>query len=219
MKFATHVAWVAVFLESAWRSHKCFAISSGYHSIFSFSTGSTYLGAYLLCILAIYLDLKNYAFSKSPMVRNFLSFLHAIDGISALMLALAYYYKSPILLFSGVLFMTKCFMLHLLSRMVTGEAASGKAEITLQTTKTFLHHTGSFLFLCDNQTALMTGCWRFISMNGHAAMTLRGVIPEKSYLKLMWIITHSRNAILAIVIITCFISADIRRGFGNYMTA
>ena len=34
----------------------------------------------------------------------------------------------------------------------------------------------------------------------------------------MWIITHSRNAILAVVIITCFISADIRRGFGKFTT-
>ena len=217
MKCATHVAWVAVLLESVWRIRKCYAISSGYQSIVFSSVGSAYLGAYLLCVLAIYLDLKSCRFSKLPAVRSLLSFFHAMDGISAAMLALAYYYKSPILLYSGILFMTKCFMLHLLSRMVTGEAASSKAEITLQTTKTFLHHTGSFLFLCDNNTALVTGFWRFISMNGHAAMTLREVIPEEPYMKLMWIITHSRNAILAIVIFTCFISADIRRGFGNIM--
>ena len=171
-KCATRVAWVAVLVESVWRIHKCYAISSGYQSILFSSVGSAYLGAYLLCVLAIYLDLKSYRFSKLPAVRNLLSSLHAIDGISAAMLALAYYYKSPILLYSGILFLTKCFMLHLPSRMVTGEAASSKAEITIQTTKTFLHHTGSFLFLCDNNTALMTGLWRFIYMNGYAAIKL-----------------------------------------------
>ena len=205
-------------IESAWRIHKCYAISSGYQSIFFPSVGSAYLGAYFLCVLAIYLDLKSYRFSKLPAVRNLLSFFHAMDGISAATLALAYYYKSSILLYLGIIFVTKGFMLHLLSRMVTGEAASSKAEITLQTTKTFLHHTGSFLFLCDDNTALMTGLWRFISMNGHAAMTLREVLSEEPYKKLMWRITHSRNATLVVVIITCFISADIRRGFGKLIS-
>ena len=106
-KCATHVAWVTVLVESVWRIHKCYAISSGYQSILFSSVGSAYLGAYLLCVIAIYLDLKSYRFSKLPAARNLLSFLHAIDGISAAMLALAYYYKSPILLYSGILFMTK----------------------------------------------------------------------------------------------------------------
>ena len=111
--------------------------------------------------------------------------------------------------------MTKCFLLHLLSRMVTGQAAFGSMAISLQTTKTFLHHTGSFLFLGDGPTALITGVWRFISMNGHAAMTLRDRLDTKTYDRVIWNITHARNSVLAVVLATCFVNPAIRRGFGT----
>lgn len=217
MEGATHVAWISVFLEGAWRTHKCYDVLTGSrYSIKSFSAGPVYFGAYVLCIFAVYLNLKRYSFFSSPFLRNFLSFLHALDGIVALVLSLAYFYKSQGLLYMGILGITKCFLLHQLSRMVTGQLAYGPAEISLQTTKTFLHHTGSFLFLGDDTTAFITGCWRFVSMNGHAAMTLRKSLSEKTYNKVMWMITHARNAILAIVILICFFSRDIRRGFGEF---
>ena len=80
------------------------------------------------------MDIKKYDFFKSPSLRSLLSFLHAADGIVALILALAFYYKSPLLLYGGVCAITKVFLLHLLSRMVTGEAAFGPWAITLQVT-------------------------------------------------------------------------------------
>ena len=88
--------------------------------------------AYFLCVVVIFLDIKKYDFFKSPPLRSLLSFLHAADGIVALILALAFYYKSPLLLYGGVIAITKVFLLHLLSRMVTGEAAFGPWAITLQ---------------------------------------------------------------------------------------
>lgn len=216
MEGATHVAWISVLSESVWRIYRCnnHLMNSNYaHQ--GFPAGSLYFGAYVLCILAILLDLKRYEFFKLPFLRNFLSFLHAIDGIVALVLSLAYYFKSKLLLYIGILAITKCFLLHLLSRMVTGQAAFGPMAISLQTTKTFLHHTGSFLFLGHDKTALITGCWRFISMNGHAAMTLKEKLDCNSYERIMWIITHARNLVLALIMITCFVNPDIRRGFGT----
>lgn len=168
-----------------------------------------------MCIVVIFLDIKKYNFFKSPRLRSLLSFLHSIDGVVALVLSLAHYYKSELLLNIGVLMIAKCFLLHLLSRMVTGQAAFGPLAVSLQTTKTFLHHTGSFLFLGNDNTALITGCWRFISMNGHAAMTLREKLNESTYDRIMWAITHARNVMMALVILICFINADIRRGFGK----
>ena len=88
--------------------------------------------AYFLCVVVIFLDIKKYDFFKSPSLRSLLSFLHAADGIVALILALAFYYKSRLLLYGGVVAITKLFLLHLLSRMVTGEAAFGPWAITLQ---------------------------------------------------------------------------------------
>jgi hypothetical protein len=222
MEGATHVAWVSVLLESVWRAHKCSQFHDYSPPFGNFSVGVVYFGAYAMCILAIFLDIKRYAFFKRPELRSFITFLHAVDGIIALVLALAYYFRSKVLLIVGVLAITKCFLLHLLSRMVTGQAAFGPMAISLQTTKTFLHHTGSFLFLGDDTTALITGCWRFISMNGHAAMTVRDSLEPKTYDKIIWAITHARNMILAIVLLTCFFNPAIRRGFGtseSYMDA
>ena len=216
MEGATHVAWVSVFIESIWRARKCSEIHGYGHPFDSFTPGSVYIGAYFLCIIAVFLDFKRYDFFKQRALRDFLSFLHAIDGIIALVLSLAFYYKSRTLLYFGVLAITKCFLLHLLSRMVTGQAAFGPMAISLQTTKTFLHHTGSFLFLGDDSTALITGCWRFISMNGHAAMTLRDKLDTKTYDRIMWAITHARNLILTFVLLICCVNPAIRRGFGKF---
>ena len=215
MEGATHVAWVSVFLETIWRVKKCGEIHGYSPSVDSFSPGSIYTVAYVLCIVAVFLDLKRYEFFKRKALRDFLSFLHAIDGIIALALSLAFYFRSRTLLYIGVLAITKCFLLHLLSRMVTGQAAFGTMAISLQTTKTFLHHTGSFLFLGDDLTALITGCWRFISMNGHAAMTLRDKLDTQAYDRIMWAITHARNLILTFVLLTCCLNPTIRRGFGK----
>ena len=170
MESATHVAWMSTAAETLWRIHRCnpYVVHSAtlVDDIYLTNYFWAYTGAYLLCVIAIFLDLKKYDFFKSSSLRSVLSFLHASDGVIAAVLALAFYYRSPLLLYSGVLSITKLFLLHLLSRMVTGEAAFGPWAITLQTTKTFLHHTGSFLFICDDKTALITGLWRFISMNG-----------------------------------------------------
>lgn len=223
MESATYVACIACLSETLWRFQQCYVAvpnnnNSNNNDInnASFTSGFVYFGAYILCIVAVFLDLKQYSFFKQPILRKFLSFLHAMDGIVALILGLAYYYKSQLILYIGVLAITKCFLLHLLSRMVTGEAAFGPYAISLQTTKTFIHHTGSFLFLGHDTTAIIAGCWRFVSMNGHAAMTLRDSLDASTYDRLMWLITHARNTVLVLVILTCFLDPDIRRGFGKF---
>ena len=50
-------------------------------------------------------------------------------------------------------------------------------------------------------------------MNGHAAMTLRERLDEEVYDRLMWIITHMRNLVLAFVLVLCVLYPSIRRGF------
>ena len=227
MEGATHVAWVATAAETLWRVYRCNpyvppspssgdrAASASAEAAATYLTHSywVYTLGYCLCVLAIFLDLKRYA--KWPPLRSVLSFLHAADGVIALVLALAFYFKSTVLLVVGVVAITKVFLLHLLSRMVTGEAAFSPLEITLQTTKTFLHHTGSFLFICDDTTALITGVWRFISMNGHAALTYRESLDEATYDRITWAITHMRNVVVVAVLGLCAVYPGVRRGFGT----
>jgi hypothetical protein len=168
-----------------------------------------------LCIATVIAELKKYAFFQSSSIRNVLKALHAADGVIALLLGLALYYESPTLLLIGLICITKFFLLHLLSRMVTGQVAHGRFAVGLQTTKTFLHHVGSFVFLNNPSAALVTGIWRFISMNGHAAMTLRDKLDPKLYNNIMWKITHARNAVVVFILFLCFYNREVRRGFGK----
>ena len=153
MREATYIACSTVTIEIIWRFSHCYRAIGDFSAIYLLK----YIAAYILCIIPILLDFKSYGFFKSRTLRNVLSFLHAIDGLIALELGFAYYYKSYFLLQIGIFAITKMYLLHLLSRMVTGETAFGKYEIILQMTKSFLHHTGSFLFISDNNTALITG--------------------------------------------------------------
>ena len=49
------------------------------------------------------------------------------------------------------------------SRMVTGVAGEGKFSLIVQTTKTYLHHVGNFLFLSNRvpEVVIYVAIWRF----------------------------------------------------------
>jgi hypothetical protein len=145
-----------------------------------------------------------------------ISILHAFDGVIALLIGLGFYFESNLLVTIGVIGITKFFLLYLLSRMVTGKKSHNRWSMILQTTKTFLHHTASFFFVSNRNAILLTSVWRFVSMNGHAAMTFRSKLTEKQYNSLMWKITHARNTVLLFVLLTCFARGDVRRGFGDF---
>lgn len=217
MEEATHLACLVVVFESITR-HAAYANEGAD----AYDTGrcSLFFAAYFLCIGAILLNLKDIAFFQSSLVKWIIKLLHALDGVNALLIGAGMYYQNLLLLALGLVFMTKAFLLYLLSRMVTGIKTYSTASMVLQTTKTFLHHIGSFMFIAsaDRSVILITTMWRFISMNGHAAMTLRGHISPLLYDRIMWIVCHLRNAALLIVLALCILYTDIRRGFGKSST-
>lgn len=179
---------------------------------------STYLDvfviSYLLCIGAVLLNVRSIPFFQSSGVRNFIKILHMLDGVIAMLIGYAISAKDKWLLIFGVLCITKFFLLYLLSRMVTGVQTHSTFAIVVQTTKTYIHHVGSFFFIRDPRVAILTGIWRFISMNGHAALTLRDHMAPATYDRIMWTITHMRNAAMVCVLYLCYSDNDIRKGFG-----
>jgi hypothetical protein len=213
MEEATHAAIFLVAAECAWRLTHCDVIQSIFSS--RFHPGLIFILSYLGCIGNIFLDIKNAAFFQSDFIRGLIKTLHACDGILALVIGIGIYLQNDIITLIGILGITKLYMLYLLSRMVTGVKSYSKLEMVVQTTKTFIHHTASFYFLADPTTAAITAFWRFISMNGHAALTLREKMSEEGYTSLMWMITHARNAAMMLVLVLCWWSPSIRRGFGK----
>lgn len=208
------MACLLVVVESSLRLSACnFTEINEYDAYLS----GMFLCAYCFCVCTILLNLKDVPFFQSITMRNIIKFLHAMDGINALLIGIGMYYRNLLVVALGLLCMTKLFLLCLLSRMVTGIKTHSTSAVVLQTTKTFLHHIGSFMFIAtaDRNVALITALWRFVSMNGHAAMTLRTHVTPHSYDKIMWIICHMRNAAVVVLMLLCVYSPYIRRGFGE----
>lgn len=188
-----------------------------------------FLVSYLLCVGTIFLEIRKMSFFQSKFIRLSIRLLHSLDGFIALLLGRAIYLRSDVLLCFGLLCITKGFLLHLLSRTVTGVKSSTKWEITLQLTKTFIHHTSSFYFLPPRlNVILITSIWRFISMNGHALLTFRKKqkdsdwgnfsLSEETYYFLSWQVAHLRNLIVLLVLLLCVLDKDLRTDFGKHFS-
>jgi hypothetical protein len=216
MEEATHVAWVLVLAETC--SRLSYVSYQDVKFDYECTLAVAFALSYALCIATVLLEVKRVPFFRLPLVKDTITVLHALDGVNALLIGLGMFYHNVIVVTIGLLCMTKLFLLHLLSRMVTGVQTYSTWSVVLQTTKTFLHHTGSFLFIAssDYEVMLITAIWRFISMNGHAAMTLKKRISPEWYEWLMWKISHLRNAALAGVLLLCWSSDRVRDGFGEY---
>jgi hypothetical protein len=129
--------------------------------------GITFLLSYGLCLITVFLGFREWSFTKHTLFRNALSAMHGLDGLAALIMGLSMYYRSIAGLWVGILIITKCFLLHMMNRMIlANKKADGVwAEIT-QTSKSYLHHVASFLFLENPTEILITACWRTLSMSG-----------------------------------------------------
>jgi len=225
----TYIAAIGlVTLESLWRVSCCNNWSAilrlenvnsfDIASVPSPSTGIMFAVCYLACLGSIFLNIKDFEFFKEPWLRNLLSFLHAIDGFLVVFLGLGIYYNSNLLCLITILALCKVFLLYLLSRMVTGVKAYSKTQMVLQTTKTYLHHVGSFFFLSsDPSILLLTTAWRGISMTGHAIFALRGTISDKTFNHTIWIFTHLRHLLMIGILLLCFQYPELKRGFGKQL--
>lgn len=102
--------------------------------------------------------------------------------------------------------------------MVTGEHSISRLDACLQTTKVYLHHIGSFLFLSYNykEVIILTSVWRFISMSSHALAAFRTRYDQNPdlYTTYQWVLSYLRQLFVIIIIMLCIIYPPIRRGFG-----
>ena len=216
MEEATYLACIAVTLETAWRAHRCNLSDQLLTSRFWMSPSFAFGVSFVLCISAILLDVKSKAFFKSTTIRDIISLLHAMDGVSVLILGIGLYGHFYYLTIFGILCLTKFFLLHMLSRMVTGIKTTTQFQVCVQTTKTFVHHIGSFLFLSHPKVILITTIWRCISMNGHAVLAMKQDLSPKTFDLCLWIVSYLRNTLIVMVLFICWLNPTLRRGFGKY---
>jgi hypothetical protein len=218
MQAATYSSIGLVIGESIWRLNRCNLVRIAdllASSTFTFLPSSIFLCAYLLTIATIFLHIKPYI-NNQPFIRNIISFLHAGDSFSAMILGYAIYRENSIILIVGILIITKFFLLHVIARMVTGETSSSMGITALQTTRAFIHHVGSFLFLSDQPLSviILTVIWRFASMSGHTVVTYREYFDKEIFYEIMKVTSMSRNIAVASILAICLVNPSIRRGFG-----
>jgi hypothetical protein len=218
MQAATYTSISLILVESIWRLYHCNILTIlQYVSLDSFSPAIYYSLSYFLSMLTIFLEIKQ-LLKRYPYLRSIVSIIHGLDGIAALLLGLALLKQSRYLLLISILMITKFFMLHLLARMVTGEVSHSNYNIAFQTTKAFVHHVGSFLFLpLEGHSSLIaiTSIWRFISMTGHAGIAYRESLSHHTYDLFIRYTAYARHLTMTVVIAIILISAEIRRGFGK----
>ena len=208
------VGMVAIICEMTWRMSVC---DKMYITIFE--PYSVFISTYLLCILVALFDLKHIKFFQSTRIRQILSFLHAIDPITAATLGIGLYFKRIDITFLSVVASTKIGLLSFVTRMITGKACKTKMDSVLETTRAYLHHVGSFLFLNSNELALITAIWRCLTLLGHAlvASKIKSDNPTltANYESRIRFIAYLRQFLLFSVLLTCFLIPHIRREFGK----
>lgn len=176
--------------------------------------GALFLVSYTLCILTDVLGLSACSFVKHNFFRTTLSLLHGLDGLAALMIGLAIRFRSLTWLTIGLMIMTKFFLIHLLNRMILAKKKTDNfIDGLTQTTKSFLHHIASFLFLQHPNEIIITTVWRTISMTGHAALVLRDKLSHKSMHNCHWALAYVRIAFQITLLWLCYSSASLRSEF------
>jgi hypothetical protein len=149
--------------------------------------------------------------------------LHALDGVSALLLGIGIYFRRNDIFTLALLLLIKFGMLTFVSRMITGQEFKTPLASILQTSKAFMHHLGSFIFVFEPlDLVIMTTLWRFIGMMGHALVAFRNKSlkveeykKQDNYQLYNTIFSILRQVALVCVLCACFYSSHIRRGFGE----
>jgi len=222
----THIAWALVATEALWRLNHCNPLllnvcgrtdSCVPFSILRLATLPcvVFFITYVMCVLMSSANMKQWTFVKSKAFRDFIDVLLVLDGTTSFAIGMALLFQSNLALTFAVLCSSKFFLLHLLSRMVTGVSGKGRWDASVQCTKAYLHHVGSFLFISDPTSIAITSIWRGVSMSGHSIPVLKRVlnIPTRSAENILFVINILRTILIVSVVGICLIFTSARRGF------
>lgn len=178
--------------------------------------GLIFFVSYILCIVTDIMGFSNFAFVKSSWFRSVLSVLHGLDGVAALLIGLAIMYRSEAMLILALIMMTKFYLIHLLNRMILANKKTDNFyDGVTQTTKSFLHHVASFLFLQSSNEIIITTAWRTISMSGHAALVLRDKLSHEAMHHCHWGLAYVRIFFLVLLLYVCYSYPSLRSEFAQ----
>ena len=79
-----------------------------------FQPGIMFIVSYLLCVATIVLDLRNHRLAKHAILHRVLNILLSIDGVMGLLMGVAIYLQSNLIMAFAILLSCKFFVLHFL---------------------------------------------------------------------------------------------------------
>lgn len=142
-----------------------------------------------------------------------------MDGVAAAIIGISMFYRSTFGLVIGMLIITKVFLLSRLNRMILGKTTDETDIFTelSHTSKSFIHHVGSFLFIDSSEELILTTCWRAISMSGHAMLVLRRSphFTPQQIKQANWILAYIRILFVCFILYRCMTDVHVRESFGR----
>jgi len=172
--------------------------------------------AYVACCVTSVLgkSLIDDSVTKSQSVKSLLQTLHAFDSVVIIILGASVYSNNFFGTLLSVMIISNFSFLYLFNRMITADKAVNLSDEVMNTTRAFLHHLGSFIFLRDSTTIILTTAWRAISMSGHAILFFKEKMNQDTYVAIQWAISMLRMLAVVTVLALCMMYPEIRRGFG-----
>lgn len=215
----SYVGLVAITSELTWRGWHC---SQRAISIFT-DPSHVFVITYLLCVVVILLDLKGMSIFQSDWMRGLLGNLHAMDCIIVILLGIGIYIERLEIVWLAMILLSKLFLLSFITRMITGRASPNVFAAILQTSRAYLHHIGSFIFISGSSNMIiLTTIWRFLSMSGHSLVFFRDKSLQvedyrksPSYMRNVNIVAICRQVALITALLSTIYSPSIRRAFGK----
>ena len=217
----SYVGLVAITSELTWRGWHC-----SQHGLSIFSDPShVFVITYLLCFIVILLDLKQMSFFQTEGMRSLLGNLHAMDCLIVILLGMGIYFERLEIVWLAMILLSKLFLLSFITRMITGRASPTHFAAILQTSRAYLHHIGSFIFISgSSEMVILTTLWRFVSMSGHSLVYFRDRnLPVEdyrkspSYMRNVSIVAVGRQVALFIMLFSTIYFPSIRRSFGTFI--
>ena len=174
--------------------------------------------AYLLCLLANYYKDSLPKIIHSEAFKFLFGILHLLDGLGAFIIGISIYYRNEMLLLIGILMVSKCLFIFLFNRMINGISRNSsliKLNDIHKTTKSFLHHFSSYLFIAHPYEILLTTTWRSISMSGHATLYFRGKFTDETLKNVQYLLSVVRVLFILFLFYNIFSHYEIRKAFGE----
>ena len=152
---------------------------------------------------------------KTGNLYSFLTNFQGMDGISMMALGWSMYHNNFIGVSVATIILCRFSLLFLYDMTIVAQQHSHDlSDYITNLTRQYLHHLGSFLFITDPTTMILTTMWRTASIFGHMIIFFpEGTLSTTNKNRLKWCIITIRLFACISVFLLCIVFPTVRKGF------